>query len=270
MADRDRVDSGRLADLLGDRRLGRSVLLHGEVASTSDVAREAGRGGAPDGTVVVARSQSAGRGRRGRVWESPPSGGLYVSVLLRPPRLDASYAAALQLAAGVALAEALAPFLPRRPELLWPNDLLGDGGKLAGVLVESESSGGDPDFLVCGIGVNVNQATGDFSSTVARIATSVRMLRGAPVDVTEIAAALLLSLEDWEDVARDAGPAAVLPRWMEWSPSSRGTRVEVETAGGSVEGVSAGLGVSGGLRVDTGETVEEIVVGELIRVRRRT
>lgn len=259
-----------LAELLGDCRLGRDVRLHERVGSTNEVARALGRSGGHDGTVVVARSQSAGRGRRGRAWESAPSGGLYLSVLLRPPKVDAPYAAGVQLAAGVAVAEALAPRLPRRPELLWPNDCLCDGGKVAGVLVESESSGGDLDFLVCGIGVNVNQSATDFSPQVAPVATSLRILRGAPGDVTEVAAALLLSLDSWEDVARRAGPEAVASRWLEWSPSARGAEVEVETSEGVLRGVAAGLSARGGLRVETGEGIREIVVGELIRVRRKT
>lgn len=260
----------RLHDALAASRFGRRLTLLERVTSTSDVARRLGREGHGDGAVVLARAQSAGRGRRGRVWESPAEGGLYASVLLRPPRIDASYAVGVQLAAGVALAETLAPLLPRRPELLWPNDCLCDGGKIAGVLVESESAGGDLDFLVCGIGVNVNQSRADFSAPLACVATSVRILRGAPAELTEVATALLLSLDRWEDVVRRGGPEAVVTPWMEWAPSARGAEVEVETSAGMVRGISAGLSAQGGLRVQTGADMREIVVGELIRVRRKT
>lgn len=258
-----------LEEALRDSRMGRSLWLHEEVGSTSDHARELGRRGAPDGAVVLARRQLRGRGRRGRAWESPRDGGLYASVLLRPGRPDLDYAAALQLAAGIAVAECLEPLVPRRPELLWPNDCLCDGAKVAGVLVESESAGGGLDFLVCGIGVNVNQAPADFSPQVARIATSVRILRGAAGDVTELTISLLRALDGWEALVRRGGVRAVVSRWLEWAPTARGAEVEVETSGGTIRGISSGLSMRGGLRVDTGEALREILVGELIRVRRK-
>lgn len=245
------------------------MIARATVGSTNDLARQLARAGAEHGTVVVAGEQTAGRGRRQRPWESAAGTGLYVSVVLRSPAGDECYAAALQLAAGVALAETLTPLLPEPAELLWPNDCLCVGQKLAGVLVESEATGPAIDFLVCGIGVNVNQRRHDFSPAVARLATSVAILSGSQADRTQLLADLLVSLEAWEGVARGVGIEPVIRRWLALSPSSLDSSVEVETAAGLIGGRAAGLSVRGGLLVQTSAGTQEIVTGQLVRVRRR-
>lgn len=264
------LDPRRLHEMLDDLRFGRRVEIHDSIGSTNDRAKSLGRGGAADGTVVAANHQTAGRGRRGRVWHSPAGAGLYVSVVLRSPAITAGYAAAVQLAAGVALAETLRPLVPRCPELLWPNDCLCDGAKIAGVLVEAESGAEGLDFLVCGIGVNVNQIESDFPSALMGAATSVRMLGGRVADRTELLGRLLQALDVWEDVARHRGTCGVIPRWEELAPSARGHEVELESVDGFVKGVSAGLGERGGLRVVSDGAEREVLLGELVRVRRKS
>lgn len=266
----DLLDSEALERLLEGSRLGHRIVALETVESTNQVARRLARAGAPDGTLVLAERQTAGRGRRGRVWASPAGLGLYASFVLRPEAPGPAYGAALQLAAGVAVAEAVAVWLPRPPELLWPNDCLADGAKLAGVLVEAESDGNGLDFLVCGIGVNVNQRATDFPAELVGVATSLRRLSGAPRSRTELLARLVRAMDAWDGAVRRGGPGAVAARWLELSPSSRGGHVELETEGGRVAGISAGLSPAGGLLVDVGGAVREIVTGELIRVRRQT
>ena len=266
----DRLDIGRLTSSLGASPFAARLLHYETVGSTNDLARELARRGAADLTVVVAEEQRAGRGRRRRRWESPAGGGLYLSIVLRPSQIESAYAAGVQLAAGVALAETLAPHVTRRPELLWPNDLFCDGKKLAGVLVESEASSCELDFLVCGIGANVNQRASDFSAEVATVAGSLCEMGSGTVDRTTLLAGLLESFGAWEAVARTGGVARVIESWHDWSPSAIGADVEVETVDGVVRGMSAGLSPGGGLQVDVAGDLREILVGELIRVRRRT
>lgn len=263
------LDPARLRGLLKECRFGARLRTRRSVTSTNDVARQLGRNGEADATVIIAEEQTAGRGRRGRRWHSPPAGGIYASALLRPESLDSDYAAGLQLAAGVAVCDALERWLPTPPELLWPNDCVCRGAKIAGILVESESRDGGLDFLVCGMGVNVNQSAGDLDPDLIGLASSVRMLRDSPADLTRVTADLLVAFDRRERQVRGGGVAAIMAAWARRSPTVRGHEVEVETLDGRVRGASAGLSEAGALRVDTGDGVREISVGELIKVRRK-
>src|SRR5690348_7572810 len=129
------------------------------VGSTNDTAKELARAGAPEGTIVWAGEQTAGRGRRGRIWASPP-GNLYLSLILRP-QAPAAQAAQLGFVAALALGGAIAELAGPQIELRckWPNDLLANGRKLAGILLESETSAnGEVDFVVLGVGANLASA----------------------------------------------------------------------------------------------------------------
>lgn len=141
-------------------RLPQGYRLHAfdRVGSTNDVARRLAEAGGPEGAVVSARVQTAGRGRHGRTWVSPP-GNLYATVLLRPERAVAE-TSALSLVAGLALADALALLgaAPGRLKLKWPNDVLIDGAKVAGLLLESGADGTATDWVVVGSGVNLVSA----------------------------------------------------------------------------------------------------------------
>ncbi len=142
-------------------------LLLAETTSTNDVARDQGRRGEPAGFVIAASRQTAGRGRLGRAWESPPGSGLYVSILLRPD-LHAGETSRLPILASVAAVDAVEAVTGTRPQIKWPNDLLLGERKLGGLLVETEMAGSRLAFAVIGIGLNVRHAAGDFSPAGAR------------------------------------------------------------------------------------------------------
>ncbi len=250
--------------------LARHVEVHATLGSTNDEARRLGRAGRAHGTLVVAEEQTRGRGRRERRWDSPAGAGIYLSVLLRPPRENvAAYAAGVQLAAGISVAETIAPLVDPEVELVWPNDVFCAGLKMSGVLVEAESTGGGVDFLVCGIGVNVNQQKSDFDPDLGGVGGSLRMLSGRSHDRAEVLVRLLFALESWERVARSAGGQDLAARFERLSPTSQGCRTEVRTADGLLEGVSAGVTAEGALVLDTVTGRKEIVVGELERVWRK-
>lgn len=237
------------------------------VGSTNEVARRLGREGEPDGAIVLADEQTAGRGRRQRRWVSPPRAGLYVSLLLRPPFPAAESGAAVQLIAGIAVAEMLAERLPWEPLLRWPNDCYVNDRKIAGVLVEAETSGDGFDFLVCGIGVNVNHERQHFPEDLRDEATSLRLLVGHEVPCIDVLAGLLVAFDRWEGAWRRHGFAPVRERWLELSPETCGGRVRVQTDGGLLEGEADGLAADGRLRVRTAGGVHEVAVGELVRAR---
>ena len=151
--------------------------------STMERAAELARAGAPEGATVVADLQTAGRGRLGRTWSAPPGTSILASVVLRP-RLPAAAAWLVAAVAGVALAGAAREVLGpgQGITLKWPNDLLLNGGKVAGLLAEAEAEGERLAWVLLGMGVNVGQQAADFPPELAGRATSLALAAGAPVD----------------------------------------------------------------------------------------
>ena len=251
-------------------RFSQRVHYFARVDSTNRVARHLGRDGEPDGTVVIADQQTAGRGRRQRTWVSPAGAGLYVSLLLRPPFELLESGVAVQLVAGIAVAEVLAEklekTLPEKPVLRWPNDCYVLDRKIAGVLVESESTGEAFDFLVCGIGLNVNHQADDFPPELDDRATSMRMHMGHEVSRYDVLVRLLGTLEVWETAWREHGLGPIRQRWLELSPETVHGRVSVQTEAGLLEGTTEGLTEGGRLRVRAADGLHELAVGEVVRL----
>ena len=193
-------------DLLGflspARWAGHPATVVAETASTSDDARRAAEAGAAHGALFVADAQTAGRGRMGRRWSSPPGVNLYASIVLRP-RAPARALSLLPLAVGLAVAEAVDAFTGgERAAIKWPNDVRVDGRKLAGVLVEGALRGEHFQHVIVGVGVNVLGARAP--DDVASIATTLQAVCGRAVPRREVLAALMRALERRVD-ALDAG-----------------------------------------------------------------
>lgn len=233
------------------------------VSSTNDVARELAAAGASEGLCVIAREQTAGRGRQGRSWSSPPDEGLYLSLILRP-EVNASQSAMITLAAAVAVAETLRLDFQADADIKWPNDVLVRGRKICGILVEAAIEGNRLQYAVMGIGVNIAQSS--FLDPISEGATSLLIETGQRISPEDFLAAMLPRLEDWH-AAAVSRPDQVLARWEELSSSCHDCLVRVESSDGSVEGVTRGLTATGALIVElaTGER-REIVSGE-VKVR---
>ncbi len=165
-----------------------------ETASTNDVAREWALAGAPDGALVVAARQTRGRGRRERTWDSPAGTGLYASFVLRPD-WPADQAPNLAIVAGMAAFRALEKAGVRDLRMKWPNDVLANGRKICGVLVEPRLGAERIEFAVAGIGINVGQGADDFPPDLRQPATSCR-LENAPISVDGMLELLVQSLHD--------------------------------------------------------------------------
>lgn len=210
--------------------------------STNDDARALAAAGAPHGALVVADTQTAGRGRRGRAWASPPGENLYVSFVLRPAVALAD-APSLSLVAGLAVAEAVALHAGGAAvRVKWPNDVRVGGKKLAGVLLEASLRGAELAWLVLGVGVNVRGAAPP--AGVEDLATTVRMVRGEDVSRAAVLASLCERLEarvgDFE-----RGGFAALREAVAARCETLGTRVRVA----EVEGVAEALDADGALVV---------------------
>jgi BirA family transcriptional regulator, biotin operon repressor / biotin---[acetyl-CoA-carboxylase] ligase len=243
----------------------RQVHAFERVGSTNDVLKDLARAGAPEGTVVLAGEQTAGRGRHGRGWESPP-GNLFLSFLLRPQ--DRTVAPLVPLAAGVAVAEAVAAH-GAAPRLKWPNDVLVPPRKLAGILAEASAEAAGLESVVVGVGLNVNADFGRASKEVRAEATSLAAETGRPHDVLELAAEILGRWALWYDALR-TDRARVREAWREWSLAWWGCPVEVIAGGQRLQGIARDLDDGGGLILETADGSRITVVsGEARELRPR-
>jgi len=270
-------------------RLGSHVIFFSTIGSTNDVASTMAASGEREGAVVIADEQTAGRGRRGHEWFSPPGSGLYVSVVLTPARARVDRARAtmlLPLAAGVALAEAVDAMTALPVVLKWPNDLLVARRKVGGILAEaiathgqgrpvldtrehcgasaSASGGGAPRELmnvVLGYGINVGGMA--YPPELGDRATSLEAELGRPVDRAQVWVETLAAMSRrYEDLLAGRFDA-ILDAWRKRAPASRGARVTWNTPDGPRAGVTEGIDEGGALLVRIGDRVERIVAGEV-------
>lgn len=243
--------------------LGRRVVFFTRTGSTNDEALALAAGDDAEGVVVIADEQTAGRGRRGHVWHSPPGSGLYVSIVLRPSRnatADTRTTGLLTLAAGVSLAEAVEATTGLHADIKWPNDLLVGRRKLAGILAESAAA--DLGYVVLGYGLNVSARA--LPPEVAHRATSIESELGRPVDRARLGVETIAAVaRRYRDLVHGRFDA-ILDAWRRRSPSSREARVTWHTRSGPQSGVTDGIDDRGALLVRVGDRVERIVGGELV------
>lgn len=230
-----------------------TVWHHHQIGSTNDEARRMASEGAPDGTVVHADEQTAGRGRLAHTWFSPP-GNLYLSILLRTGQ-PAARAAELSFLAALAVSDTVEALLPRqiRTMLKWPNDVLVNGAKIAGILLEQVD-----DATIIGIGLNILQAP----SNLAYKATTVVAHGGiASVDGARdiLLPRVALHLTAW----RNGGFAAIREQWLNRSYPI-GAAIQARAGDQPVAGHFAGLDVDGALLLDTAEGRRRIIAGEIV------
>lgn len=229
--------------------------------------------GASDGTVLVAETQSAGRGRLGRGWESPPGSSLLFSVLLRP-RIEAQQAFTVTAAMAVSAVEACALVVPLRVGIKWPNDLVVvgegsfDGLKLAGMLADAVFDDDRLAGVVVGLGINVNWSAAMPDRLSAR-ATSLDQVVGHRIDREDLLVELLRRLEVWADVLEDASGRAKLMERYRMVSSTIGRRVRVELQDGSCEGEALSVDDTGRLfvRVDGEDDPRGFLAGDVVHLR---
>ncbi|GAB0118684.1 biotin--[acetyl-CoA-carboxylase] ligase [Acidisoma sp. 7E03] len=233
------------------------------ISSTSDACADRARGGAPDGLAILAEAQTAARGSRGRSWSCPP-GNLYLSVLLRPRNAaEAGGAGQWALLVGVALIEALRAFdaAPEQLQLKWPNDVLRDGAKLAGILIDAAmASGGEGlDWLVAGMGANLAIAPPVEGRRTAALVTE----DGVPPAPRAVTLAFLDSLERWRGRLAAEGFAPVRAAWLA-AAHPLGTLVTVTDARQNRVGSFAGLSPEGALLLSSAGEILVISTGDVL------
>ena len=249
--------------VLDTDRFGQSMRGFETVGSTNTRAADWAREGASEGSVVVTEYQSEGRGRHGRTWDAQKGQNLMFSVVLRPT-LDADRLGLLTVAASVAVAEAIDEFVsPHRAALKWPNDVLLEGRKTCGMLLESSISGGQAaDVVILGVGLNVNQTT--FPDALADTATSLRLTTGRAVPRVPLLARLLARLEARYDAVQANDEAAVRTAFHD-RLSHRGDTVtfHVPDTGNTLSGTVRGITETGALRLDTPDGPTVVHAGDV-------
>ena len=244
-----------IAPHLRTQWLGRTLHAFAELDSTNTTARELASGGAPDGTVVIADAQRAGRGRLGRSWSSPAGRNLYLSVVLRC-EAPAERLAQISLLAGVAVCETVREWCDA--EIKWPNDVLSAGRKVAGILAELATSGAG-HLLILGIGVNLNATLDDFPEALRTTAGSLCLAHGSAVDRARFTGRLLNNLEvRYEQWQRD-GFAPIAVRWRRLTPLI-GRNIRVQEPGALVDGTVLDLDPDGALRLRRADGSEHRVI----------
>ena len=252
---------------LGTAFVGQEVHFWPEIGSTNDEARRLARAGAPEGTLVIADHQTAGRGRLERRWEAPPGSSLLLSLIFRPTFAPA-HAQWLTMVCGLAVVEAVQATTGLAVGLKWPNDVvsipaepLSGGAKLGGILAEIELRGQAVDYAVVGMGLNVNVHPAELPPDLLQPASSLAQLLGAPVPRLPLLQALLRAVE-----RRLLALAAGHSPHEEWAARlvTLGRKVSVSGAGPTFEGVAEGVSPDGALLVRRPDgRLETVLAGDV-------
>ncbi|HTT33238.1 MAG TPA: biotin--[acetyl-CoA-carboxylase] ligase [Methylomirabilota bacterium] len=233
--------------------------------STNRVAMELGHAGEPEGAVVLAEEQTAGRGRAGHTWLSERATGIYVTLLLRP-KLAPVQAPLLTMMAGLSAHAAVEAVTGLVVDLKWPNDLMARGRKVGGILTEMHAEPAQVRFVIMGIGLNVNQEK--FAGELAETATSLRMETGKPQSRMELLVRLLREFESDYNRFSSEGVPSVVKRFEVISSYASGKRVRVTNGNESFLGTTAGLGPEGLLKVERDDgRVVTVIAGDVAEAR---
>jgi BirA family biotin operon repressor/biotin-[acetyl-CoA-carboxylase] ligase len=235
----DNLSPAAITDGLDTGFIGQVVISYPSLPSTNDAAKGAARKGAKGGTVIIAGEQTAGRGRIGRKWVSPP-GSVALSIILYPPL---AYLPSLIMVASLATAYAIERVTNLKAQLKWPNDVLVNGKKICGILVESDVKGSRVDYAVIGIGLNVNINLADFSG-IAPVATSLSQELGRQVSRRRIVRSLLAEAERLY-LALGEGDS-VFRQWRE-RLVTLGQQVRVRSGEAASEGIAESVAPDGSL-----------------------
>jgi len=256
---------------LATREIGRSSTpneVWETIGSTNTRAAELADQGASAGTFVVARQQTAGRGRLGRTWVSPHNAGIYLSVLLRPQELRGSHLAPITLACGVAVARAVERVAGVKLGLKWVNDLVYDGRKIGGILAEMPSGSTSQRALIIGFGLNMRMESGDVPEELRDKIGWLEAVAKAPLDSNQLAAELLLELETVYEQLKARLSKPILEEWRSRSVTL-GQEITVSSGLNSLSGTAVDIDESGALLVKSSDGQIHLIHAGEVTIRTR-
>ncbi|HTX61711.1 MAG TPA: biotin--[acetyl-CoA-carboxylase] ligase [Methanobacterium sp.] len=247
--------------------LGRNIHFFKEVDSTNDVARELADEGAEEGSIIVAESQRSGKGRRGKKWISP-SGGVWMTIILRPD-VEPSKAPQLTLVTGVAVAETLDQECGLNIGIKWPNDILIGDKKVSGILTEVKTKNGKVDYVLVGIGIDLNMDVSIFPPELRGGATSLKTELDREIRGAELVQRFLQRFEYYYTEFCNGNFRDILNQWRRLS-STIGTYVEVHKKGRTVHGEAVGVNKDGKLILELDDgTLRKVISGECIHSQKK-
>lgn len=257
----DKLYPEEICSQLGTEVIGSGIVHLDITDSTNNVAKELASSGAPEGVVVIAEEQSHGRGRLGRTWISPPGKGICVSIILRPD-ISPIDAPKLTLLAAVALARTFNSYPGVEPGIKWPNDILIKGKKISGVLTEMNAELERVNFIVLGIGINVNTKIEELPEALMPIATSLSIETKREYSRREVLVNLLKNLEELYLPFKNGNYSMMLEEWKKYSVTlNRSVRVVSQKE--VIQGKAIDLGEDGAMLVETVEGPVRVLAGEV-------
>lgn len=237
--------------------IGKEILIFDEVKSTNDLTMEFAAKGSKEGLVVVAESQQHGKGRLGRQWISPKGVNIYASFLLRP-EIPPVNAPVLTMMASLAAAEAISNTTGLDARIKWPNDILVNQKKISGILTEMNAEEEKINYVVIGIGINVNMKNEDFPENVRIPATSVMDSLGRKFDRSKLLCSLIESMDSNYEYLRKKGVMSVMSKWRPLCITLN-KMIKVTSAGGTITGVAEDVTKEGGLVIRIGEDSKKVI-----------
>jgi len=258
----DRLYPEEIKFALGTTIVGREIVYYDTVTSTNVVAKKLAIEGYPEGTVIVAEEQTGGRGRMGRAWFSPWGKNVMFSLVLNP-RVDLTQLPQLTMLAAVAVAGAIHAATGVKAGIKWPNDLMLDGKKVCGILTEMSAEMDQVNYLVVGVGLNVNVDENEFPPEVKEIATSLKIMAGDKINRAELLREILRHMDRYYLIWQQQGFTPVLKEWKENSVNL-GQRAKVIFSGEVWEGICEDVDFDGALLLRLpGGSIKRFVAGEV-------
>lgn len=258
----DRLFPSEINEGLKTKCIGKKIYYYDAVSSTMDIATELGMKGAPEGTLVLAETQTKGRGRLGRSWSSPKYKGIYLSLILKP-KISPNQAPVLTLLAAVSVCEAIKEIADLEAKIKWPNDILIHNKKLGGILTELNAETDEIRFVIIGIGLNVNNE----KKSLIPQATSLKEQRKENIDRIELLKGILEKLEENYLCFCEKSHRAIIEKWRSFS-LTLGKRIKIISHDIHLEGVALDIDIDGGLllRKDSG-LIEKVMAGDVVHCR---
>ncbi|MBB5335496.1 biotin--[acetyl-CoA-carboxylase] ligase [Pectinatus brassicae] len=257
----DLLNPGEIKAKIKTEILGQKIIYYKEIGSTNNEAKLQAAKGAREGTIVVSEQQGTGRGRLSRGWYSPAQKGIWFSLILRPGFLPQE-APKCTLMAAVAIAKAIFTITGIEVGIKWPNDILYNGKKLVGVLTEMNAEMDRINYIVIGMGINVNVSNKEMPEEIKDIATSLSEIKGETVSRIDLLTQVLAELENLYLLIKEQGFAPILKLWKQYSVTL-GQDIKVIGVNETFYGKAVDIDDFGALLVDTGEKIERVLAGDV-------